>query len=129
MGERTRSGRHNAVRGRTAAHPQPRQTAALREAGRATLRALEGLGELNEPWSPPPGCRLRRELEAGGWSYADGSAGPPRSGLAVSECYPYTPSWAPTCLATTGNGRSNNTSHETQTPDCLTTDSCSVYTG
>ncbi len=36
------------------------------------------------------GVRLRRELEAGGWAYADGSAGPPRSGRIVSECYPYT---------------------------------------
>jgi predicted RNase H-like nuclease len=36
------------------------------------------------------GVRLRRELEASGWAYADGSAGPPRTGLVVSECYPYT---------------------------------------
>lgn len=36
------------------------------------------------------GVRLRRELEAGGWAYADGSGGPPRTGLVVSECYPYT---------------------------------------
>lgn len=36
------------------------------------------------------GVRLRRELEAGGWSYADGTAGAPQTGLAVSECYPYT---------------------------------------
>jgi predicted RNase H-like nuclease len=34
--------------------------------------------------------RLRRELDASGWAYADGSAGPPRTGLVVSECYPYT---------------------------------------
>jgi predicted RNase H-like nuclease len=36
------------------------------------------------------GVRLRRELEAGGWLYADGSTGPPRTGRIVSECYPYT---------------------------------------
>lgn len=36
------------------------------------------------------GVRLRRKLEASGWSYADGSAGPPRTGLVMSECYPYT---------------------------------------
>lgn len=36
------------------------------------------------------GVRLRRELEAGGWVYADGIPGPPRSGRIVSECYPYT---------------------------------------
>jgi predicted RNase H-like nuclease len=36
------------------------------------------------------GVRLTRELEAGGWSYADGATGPPRSGRVVSECYPYT---------------------------------------
>ncbi len=36
------------------------------------------------------GVRLRCELEATGWSYADGVAGPPRSGRIVSECYPYT---------------------------------------
>ncbi|MGA2163201.1 MAG: DUF429 domain-containing protein [Solirubrobacteraceae bacterium] len=36
------------------------------------------------------GVRLMRELEAVGWVYADGTAGPPASGRAVSECYPYT---------------------------------------
>jgi predicted RNase H-like nuclease len=36
------------------------------------------------------GVRLRRELEAGGWVYADGSNGPPRTGRILSECYPYT---------------------------------------
>ena len=36
------------------------------------------------------GVRLRRELEAGGWLYADGIPGPPTSGRVVSECYPYT---------------------------------------
>lgn len=36
------------------------------------------------------GVRFRRELEAGGWIYADGTAGPPRRGRVVSECYPYT---------------------------------------
>jgi predicted RNase H-like nuclease len=35
------------------------------------------------------GVRFRRELEAGGWVYADGIAGP-RGGRVVSECYPYT---------------------------------------
>jgi predicted RNase H-like nuclease len=36
------------------------------------------------------GVRFKRELEAGGWIYADGTAGPPRSGRVLSECYPYT---------------------------------------
>jgi predicted RNase H-like nuclease len=36
------------------------------------------------------GVRLRRELEASGWEYADGTAGPPPGGRVVSECYPYT---------------------------------------
>jgi predicted RNase H-like nuclease len=36
------------------------------------------------------GVRLREELEDAGWSYADGTDGPPRSGRAMSECYPYT---------------------------------------
>ena len=36
------------------------------------------------------GVTLRRELEARGWRYDDGSEGPPRSGRVVSECYPYT---------------------------------------
>ncbi len=36
------------------------------------------------------GVRFKRELEACGWIYADGIAGPPRSGRVVSECYPYT---------------------------------------
>lgn len=36
------------------------------------------------------GLRLKCELEAVGWVYADGTAGPPRGGRVVSECYPYT---------------------------------------
>jgi predicted RNase H-like nuclease len=36
------------------------------------------------------GVRLRRELEAWGWVYADGTTGPLQTGLVVSECYPYT---------------------------------------
>lgn len=35
------------------------------------------------------GVRLRQMLEAAGWTYVDGTAGP-RSGRTVSECYPYT---------------------------------------
>jgi predicted RNase H-like nuclease len=33
---------------------------------------------------------LRQELEAAGWSYEDGTAGPSVNGRIVSECYPYT---------------------------------------
>jgi predicted RNase H-like nuclease len=36
------------------------------------------------------GVRFKCELEACGWAYADGIAGPPRGGCVVSECYPYT---------------------------------------
>jgi predicted RNase H-like nuclease len=36
------------------------------------------------------GVRFKRELEACGWIYADGIAGPSRGGRVVSECYPYT---------------------------------------
>jgi predicted RNase H-like nuclease len=36
------------------------------------------------------GVRFKRELEACGWVYADGIAGPPRGGCVISECYPYT---------------------------------------
>jgi predicted RNase H-like nuclease len=36
------------------------------------------------------GMRLKRQFEASGWIYADGTAGPPRRGRIVSECYPYT---------------------------------------
>jgi len=36
------------------------------------------------------GVTLRRMLEARGWRYSDGRAGPPTSGRVVSECYPYT---------------------------------------
>lgn len=36
------------------------------------------------------GVRLRERLEAAGWSYSDGREGPPSSGRALSECYPYT---------------------------------------
>lgn len=36
------------------------------------------------------GVRLREVLEARGWRYDDGTSGPPSTGQAVSECYPYT---------------------------------------
>jgi predicted RNase H-like nuclease len=36
------------------------------------------------------GVALRQQLEACGWTYSDGAAGPPADGRAVSECYPYT---------------------------------------
>lgn len=36
------------------------------------------------------GVRLKRELEASGWVYDDGTGGPARGGLVLSECYPYT---------------------------------------
>lgn len=36
------------------------------------------------------GVSLRHLLELQGWTYSDGSAGPPDDGLWVSECYPYT---------------------------------------
>jgi predicted RNase H-like nuclease len=35
------------------------------------------------------GVRLRERLQEAGWSYSDGREGPPRSGRAMSECYPY----------------------------------------
>ena len=36
------------------------------------------------------GLQFREELEKLGWLYSDGCSGPPRSGLYLSECYPYT---------------------------------------
>jgi len=36
------------------------------------------------------GLQLREELEKLDWLYSDGCSGPPRSGLYLSECYPYT---------------------------------------
>ena len=36
------------------------------------------------------GVSLLRDLEAGGFAYSDGFAGPPMSGRHVFECYPYT---------------------------------------
>jgi predicted RNase H-like nuclease len=36
------------------------------------------------------GIHLRERLEALGWRYDDGRAGPPASGRVLSECYPYT---------------------------------------
>jgi len=36
------------------------------------------------------GMRLKRELEADGWVYDDGTSGPPQSAQVLSECYPYT---------------------------------------
>ncbi len=36
------------------------------------------------------GLALRELLEADGWQYDDGFAGPPQDGRVMSECYPYT---------------------------------------
>jgi predicted RNase H-like nuclease len=36
------------------------------------------------------GVALRQVLEAAGWQYADGRAGPPTGRYTMSECYPYT---------------------------------------
>jgi predicted RNase H-like nuclease len=36
------------------------------------------------------GVDLRVRLQAAGWTYDDGHAGPPTRGRAMSECYPYT---------------------------------------
>lgn len=36
------------------------------------------------------GVALRHMLEARGWCYSDGTAGPPNHGRTLSECYPYT---------------------------------------
>lgn len=36
------------------------------------------------------GVVLREKLQARGWEYASGSAGPAQSGRTISECYPYT---------------------------------------
>jgi predicted RNase H-like nuclease len=36
------------------------------------------------------GLAIRGQLEALGWTYQDGSAGPPSGGRTISECYPYT---------------------------------------
>jgi predicted RNase H-like nuclease len=36
------------------------------------------------------GVRLLEAVEAAGWRYSSGAAGPPVSGRVVSECYPYT---------------------------------------
>lgn len=36
------------------------------------------------------GVHLREQLESRGWRYDDGLDGPPTSGRALSECYPYT---------------------------------------
>lgn len=35
------------------------------------------------------GVSLRKRLEKSGWRYDDGAAGPQKSGLVMSECYPY----------------------------------------
>ena len=37
-----------------------------------------------------PGVALRTGLEASGWRYDDGGAGPGEGARVVSECYPYT---------------------------------------
>ncbi len=36
------------------------------------------------------GVTLRTKLQTLGWTYSDGRTGPPVTGLAMSECYPYT---------------------------------------
>jgi predicted RNase H-like nuclease len=91
VGEHTRDRRRDAVRRRAARGPQCGQAALVREAGRTALWPLEVSANSTNLASPRlAGVRFKRELEACGWIYADGIAGPPWGGRVVGECYPYT---------------------------------------
>lgn len=66
-----------------------RQRLADKQVGQRYGRWLVSANSVNLSSPRQAGVRLRERLEEAGWSYSDGREGPPRSGRAVSECYPY----------------------------------------
>jgi predicted RNase H-like nuclease len=65
------------------------QRACEREAGQRYGRAWVSANSTNLASQHRAGIELRERLEDAGWTYDDGTSGPPASGRVVSECYPY----------------------------------------
>jgi predicted RNase H-like nuclease len=67
-----------------------RQRLADKQVGQRYGRWWVSANSVNLSSPRQAGVHLRERLQQDGWSYSDGFAGPPRSGRALSECYPYT---------------------------------------
>lgn len=67
-----------------------RQRLADKQVGQRYGRWWVSANSINTSSPRQGGVRLRTRLEALGWSYSDGRAGPVGSGCVMSECYPYT---------------------------------------
>jgi predicted RNase H-like nuclease len=65
------------------------QRACEREVGQRYGRSWVSANSTNVSSPRRAGERLRAALEATGWTYSDGTCGPPTNGRVVSECYPY----------------------------------------
>lgn len=61
-----------------------------REVGQRYGRWRVSCNSTNQRTRRLGGIQLREQLEAAGWRYSDGVAGPPDRGRFVAECYPYT---------------------------------------
>lgn len=61
-----------------------------RETGRRYGRWWVSANSVNLGSPRKAGVHLRERLEALGWHYSSGAAGPPARGRVLSECYPYT---------------------------------------
>lgn len=61
-----------------------------RQVGQRYGRWLVSANTTNTSSPRLAGVKLREQLLARGWTYDDDFGGPPRSGRAFSECYPYT---------------------------------------
>jgi predicted RNase H-like nuclease len=66
-----------------------RQRLADKQVGQRYGRWLVSANSVNLSSPRQAGVRLRERLEEAGWSYSDGREGPPHTGHALSECYPY----------------------------------------
>lgn len=61
-----------------------------REVGQRYGAAWVSANSTNRSSTRRAGEHLRAALEATGWTYSDGTEGPPAAGRVISECYPYT---------------------------------------
>ncbi|MFJ9564821.1 DUF429 domain-containing protein [Streptomyces fuscichromogenes] len=61
-----------------------------REVGRRYGRWKVSANSTNQSSPRQAGVLLRQWLQESGWTYDDGTGGPPTGGLVLSECYPYT---------------------------------------
>ena len=71
-------------------NPAGTMRACERQVGRAYGRARVSAHASSLGRGDLAGVALRQRLEAAGWTYEDGRAGPPDGGRVLSECYPHT---------------------------------------